>query len=48
MPPQDAAADLDPATSVAEDDEEVRLPELSEELAEAIVEGGLTTGHAAI
>ena len=48
MPPQDAAADLDPATSVAEDDEEVRLPELSEEPAEAIADGGLTTGHAAI
>ena len=54
MPPQDAgsppdvAADIDPATASAEDDEEARLPELAEEAAEAIAEGGLTTGHAAI
>jgi excinuclease ABC subunit C len=48
MPPQDVAADIDPATTAAEDDEESRLPELAEEGAEAIAEGGLTTGHAAI
>ncbi len=48
VPLQDAAGDLDPATSVAEDDEETRLPELTEEPTEAIAEGGLTTGHAAI
>ena len=54
LPPQDAAAtqdaagDIDPATSTAEDDEEARLPELAEEPAEAIAEGGLTVGHAAI
>src|SRR3954462_7491780 len=47
-PPQDANADVDPATAAAEDDEEARLPELAEEGAEAIAEGGLTTGHAAI
>ncbi len=47
-PPQDATADVDPATATAEDDEEARLPELAEEGAEAIAEGGLTTGHAAI
>ncbi|TKW75241.1 MAG: excinuclease ABC subunit C, partial [Bradyrhizobium icense] len=48
MPPQDAAADIDPATAAAEDDDEARLPDLAEEPAEAIAEGGLTTGHAAI
>jgi excinuclease ABC subunit C len=54
LPPQDAAApqdvagDIDPATATAEDDEEARLPELAEEPAEAIAEGGLTVGHAAI
>src|SRR6201988_4269077 len=46
--PQDAAGDIDPATSTAEDDEEARLPDLTEEPAEAIAEGGLTVGHAAI
>jgi excinuclease ABC subunit C len=46
--PQDVAADIDPATATAEDDEEARLPELAEEPAEAIAEGGLTVGHAAI
>ncbi len=48
MLPYDASADIDPATSPAEDDEEARLPELAEEGAEAIAEGGLTAGHAAI
>jgi excinuclease ABC subunit C len=48
MPPQDAAADIDPATATAEDDEEARLPDISEEPSEAIAEGGLTVGHAAI
>jgi excinuclease ABC subunit C len=49
MPLQDAAADIDPATAAAaEDDEDARLPDLSEEPAEAIAEGGLTAGHAAI
>src|SRR5215475_431968 len=48
MPPQDASADIDPATSAAEDDEEARLPDIAEEPAEAIAEGGLTVGHAAI
>ncbi|MFO1111474.1 MAG: excinuclease ABC subunit UvrC [Bradyrhizobium sp.] len=46
--PQEAGADIDPATSAAEEDEEARLPDISEEPAEAIAEGGLTTGHAAI
>jgi excinuclease ABC subunit C len=43
-----AAADIDPATSAAEEDEEARLPEPSEEPAEAIAEGPLAVGHAAI
>src|SRR5215468_3325816 len=46
--PQDATADIDPATTTAEDDEEARLPEMPEEPAEAIAEGGLTAGHAVI
>jgi excinuclease ABC subunit C len=50
LPPQDppVAPDIDPATPGAEDDEEARLPELSEEPAEAIPEGPLAIGHAAI
>ncbi|MBI5323161.1 excinuclease ABC subunit UvrC [Bradyrhizobium sp.] len=47
-PPQDVAGDIDPATAGAEDDEEARLPDMAEEAAEAIAEGGLTAGHAAI
>ena len=43
------AADVDPATSAAEEDDEARLPEASEEGgAEAIAEGPLAVGHAAI
>ena len=49
LPPQElAAADVDPATSVAEEDDEARLPDAVEETAEAIVEGTLAVGHAAI
>jgi excinuclease ABC subunit C len=49
LPPQDLiAADVDPATSAAEEDEEARLPEAPEEAAEAIAEGPLAVGHAAI
>ncbi|HKU06863.1 MAG TPA: excinuclease ABC subunit UvrC [Bradyrhizobium sp.] len=48
LPVQDAGADIDPATTPAEDDEEARLPDIAEEPAEAIAEGGLTVGHAAI
>src|SRR5436190_9200517 len=47
MPAQNASADIDPATATAEDDDEARLPDLSES-AETIAEGGLTAGHAAI
>src|SRR5947199_9647754 len=49
LPPQDLiAADVDPATSAAEEDDEARLPEAPEESAEAIAEGPLAVGHAAI
>src|SRR5689334_8073045 len=49
LPPQDlTAADVDPATSAAEEDDEARLPEAAEEAAETIAEGPLAIGHAAI
>ncbi len=54
LPPQDQtsqdlpSADLDPATSAAEEDEEARLPDVPEEPAEAVAEGTLAIGHAAI
>jgi excinuclease ABC subunit C len=48
MPPQDAAGDIDPATAIAEDDDEARLPDIPEEPAEAVAEGPLAVGHAAI
>ncbi|MCK1639499.1 excinuclease ABC subunit UvrC [Bradyrhizobium sp. 157] len=49
LPPQDlTAADVDPATSAAEEDDEARLPEAPEEPAEAIAEGPLAIGHTAI
>src|SRR5215469_12891505 len=49
LPPEDLAApDIDPATSSPEEDEEGRLPELSEESTEAVAEGPLAVGHAAI
>ncbi len=43
-----ASPDIDPATAPAEEDDEGRLPELSEESAEAVAEGPLAIGHAAI
>src|SRR5450432_2505149 len=49
LPPQDpASADIDPATANADEDDEARLPELPEELSEAVPEGPLAVGHAAI
>jgi excinuclease ABC subunit C len=49
LPPQDpASGDIDPATSGAEEDDEARLPEVPEEASEAIPEGRLAVGHAAI
>jgi excinuclease ABC subunit C len=46
--PPEALADLDPATSASEEDDEARLPDLPEEPSEAIAEGPLAVGHAAI
>ena len=49
MPPQDPALeDIDPATSAAEEDDEARLPEAPDESGEALPEGRLAFGHAAI
>jgi excinuclease ABC subunit C len=49
LPPQDTAtADIDPATAPAEDDDEALLPELPELAGEAVPEGPLAIGHAAI
>jgi excinuclease ABC subunit C len=43
-----APPDIDPADAPVEDDDEARLPELAEESAEAVAEGPLGIGHAAI
>src|SRR6202045_1216191 len=40
--------DIDPATSSPDEDEEARLPDLTEEPVEAVAEGPLAVGHAAI
>ena len=49
LPPQDPALeDIDPATSGAEEDDEARLPEVPDESGEALPEGRLAFGHAAI
>jgi excinuclease ABC subunit C len=49
LPPQEAiAGDIDPAAAGAEEDDEARLPELAEDSNEAIAEGPLAIGHAAI
>jgi excinuclease ABC subunit C len=49
LPPQElAAADVDPATASPEEDDEARLPEVPEETGEAVAEGPLAIGHAAI
>jgi excinuclease ABC subunit C len=54
LPPQDlprqdlTAADVDPATLAAEEDDEARLPEAPEDPSEAVAEGTLAVGHAAI
>src|SRR5258707_549886 len=48
-PPKEAAsADIDPATAAAEDDDEALLPEIAEPAGEAVPEGPLAIGHAAI
>jgi excinuclease ABC subunit C len=43
-----ATEDIDPASASAEEDDEARLPEVPEEPGEAIAEGPLAVGHAAI
>jgi excinuclease ABC subunit C len=43
-----AVDDIDPASASAEEDDEARLPEVPEEPGEAIAEGPLAVGHAAI
>jgi excinuclease ABC subunit C len=53
LPPKDLAqdlgsADVDPATSAPEEEDEARLPDAAEETAEAVAEGPLAVGHAAI
>ena len=53
LPPQDrpqdlAAGDIDPLTVNAEEEDEGRLPEIAEESNEAVAEGRLAIGHAAI
>jgi excinuclease ABC subunit C len=45
---QAAPPDLDPAATAAEEDEEQLLPDLTEDAADAVAEGPLATGHAAI
>jgi excinuclease ABC subunit C len=49
LPPQEVAAgDIDPAMVTSDEDDEVRLPEVAEEPSEAVPEGRLAVGHAAI
>src|SRR5450631_1333030 len=48
LPPQDPSADIDPATASAEEEDEVLLPDVPEETNEAVPEGPLAVGHAAI
>jgi excinuclease ABC subunit C len=49
LQPQDpASGDIDPATAIAEEDDEARLPEVPEEPSGAVPEGPLAVGHAAI
>jgi excinuclease ABC subunit C len=46
--PEAAAADIDPAMVATDEDDEARLPEFAEEGNEAVPEGPLAIGHAAI
>jgi excinuclease ABC subunit C len=48
VPPELASADVDPATTTADEDDEARLPDVPDEPVEAIGEGTLAIGHAAI
>jgi excinuclease ABC subunit C len=47
-PPEMAADDIDPAIPTADEDDELLLPEVAEEAGEAVPEGPLAVGHAAI
>jgi excinuclease ABC subunit C len=48
QPDDPALGDIDPATAGAEEDDEARLPEAPDETGEALPEGRLASGHAAI
>jgi excinuclease ABC subunit C len=49
VPPQDpVSGDIDPATAGAEEEDEARLPDVPEEANDAVPEGPLAVGHAAI
>jgi excinuclease ABC subunit C len=48
LPSQDTSADIDPAMVATDEDDEARLPEVPEESSEAVPEGPLAVGHAAI
>src|SRR5690348_12023062 len=49
LPPENLGApDIDPETASSEEDEDGRLPELTEETSEPVGEGPLAFGHAAI
>src|ERR1700724_4924577 len=49
LPPQEVAAgNIDPAMVTSDEDDEARLPEVPEEPSEAVLEGRLAVGHAAI
>ena len=49
LPPENVTVpDIDPETASSDDDEEGRLPDLTEETAEPVGEGPLATGHEAI
>ncbi len=47
-PPDPSSGDIDPATASAEEEDEARLPDVPEEANEAVPEGPLAVGHAAI
>src|SRR5579864_4524273 len=48
LPDELAAADVDPATSAPEDEDEARLPDMPDDGTDAVAEGPLAAGHAAI
>src|SRR6202163_500551 len=48
LPPDPSSGDIDPAMANAEEEDEVLLPDVPEEANEAVPEGPLAVGHAAI